>query len=71
MLASDATHFYENVEADQPYREVIDVRAALDGFAALRWLAGPSGLLVPGHDAAVMTRFPRALPAHDFVVRLD
>ena len=71
VLASDATHFYENLEADSPYREVIDVRAALDGFAALRALAGASGLIVPGHDPAVMTRFPRALADHDFIVRLD
>ena len=71
VLASDATHFYENLETNSPYREVIDVRAGLDGYAKLRALASTPELIVPGHDPAVMQRFPAAPGGEGFVVRLD
>ncbi|MHC1558940.1 N-acyl homoserine lactonase family protein [Actinomycetospora sp. C-140] len=53
VLASDAAHFHENLDADHPppiLHSVPDVHAAFD---RLRELAGPDGLVVPGHDPAV------------------
>jgi glyoxylase-like metal-dependent hydrolase (beta-lactamase superfamily II) len=58
VLASDSTHFYENFEQNRPFPIVFDVGAMLDGFDTLRRLAGPRGHVIPGHDPAVLARFP-------------
>ena len=42
-----------------------------EAYDTLRELAGPGAHLVPGHDAEVMTRYPRVEgPAHDFAVEI-
>ena len=51
VVASDATHYYENIETGRPFPIVYDVGAMLDGFDTLRRLAGPGGVVVPGHHA--------------------
>ncbi len=60
VLASDASHFYENFEARKPFVIVADVEKMLRGFDRLRELAGTDGRIVPGHDPLVLTRFPQA-----------
>ena len=50
MLASDASHYYENMEATRPFPIVFDVPAMIAGYDRLRSLAGPGGVIVPGHD---------------------
>ncbi|HUZ00136.1 MAG TPA: N-acyl homoserine lactonase family protein [Thermomicrobiaceae bacterium] len=67
ILASDATHFYANLEEDRPFSFVNDLPASYDAFDRLRELAGPSGVIVPGHDPLVMERFPPAGPGLDGV----
>ena len=62
VLASDATHFYANLEEDRPFSFVNDLPASYDAFDRLRELAGSSGVIVPGHDPLVMERFPPAGP---------
>ena len=62
VLASDATHYYRNIEADRPYSAVESVSAAHAAFDRLRDLAGPTGDIVPGHDPAVLQRYPPAGP---------
>ncbi|SDZ11880.1 Glyoxylase, beta-lactamase superfamily II [Jannaschia faecimaris] len=56
-LASDATHFYENVLAEKPFPIVADVGEMLDGFATLRRLASRTELIIPGHDPLVRELF--------------
>lgn len=63
VVASDATHYYENIETGRPFPIVYDVGAMLDGFDTLRRLAGPGGVVVPGHDPMVFERHPAADPA--------
>jgi len=58
VLASDATHYYENIELGRPFPIVFDVGAMLDGYDRLRRLAGSAGAIVPGHDPLVFERFP-------------
>ncbi|AZW11452.1 MBL fold hydrolase [Bordetella bronchiseptica] len=58
VLASDASHFYENLEAARPFPLVADVAEMLDGFERLVRAAGSPSHVVPGHDPAVMTRYP-------------
>ena len=63
VLASDATHYYENMDSGRPFPIVHDVGAMLDGFDTLRRLAGPHGVIVPGHDPLVFERHAAADPS--------
>jgi glyoxylase-like metal-dependent hydrolase (beta-lactamase superfamily II) len=70
VLASDAAHFYENLDGDRPFSTVhslADMYGALDRVHAL---AGPGGVVVPGHDPAVMDRFPAVAGLEGVAVRL-
>ena len=58
VLASDATHFYENYLTGKPFPIVADVGEMLDGFGTLRRLASAPELIVPGHDPLVRDLFP-------------
>jgi glyoxylase-like metal-dependent hydrolase (beta-lactamase superfamily II) len=72
VLASDAVHFYEELERDRPFAVVADLAAMYEAYDTLRDLAGaPGSQLVPGHDAAVMERYPRVDgPAGAFAVEV-
>ena len=60
VLASDASHFYDNVEENAPYPIVHDVAGMLAGFTKLRSLASSPNHIIPGHDPEVMDRYPAA-----------
>lgn len=60
VLASDATHFYENIEADRPYSIVDHLPSMYAAFDTVRALADGDELVVPGHDPLVLERFPCA-----------
>ena len=62
VLASDATHFYENVHGGKLFPIVVDAEAMLRGFDTLRALASAPELIVPGHDPLVRDLFPEAGP---------
>jgi glyoxylase-like metal-dependent hydrolase (beta-lactamase superfamily II) len=71
VLASDSTHYYENAASGRPFPIVFDLGAMVDGWDTLRRLAGPGGVVVPGHDPAVLDRHPAADPAlHGTAVRI-
>ncbi|MCA0873146.1 N-acyl homoserine lactonase family protein [Seohaeicola saemankumensis] len=69
VLASDASHFYENMYARKPFPIVVDVQNMLDGFDRLHVLASRPELIVPGHDPLVRSYF--APGAADYIHRLD
>lgn len=69
VLASDASHFYENLWARKPFPIVVDVEDMLTGFDTLERLASKPELIVPGHDPLVREYFPGEL--EDFIHRLD
>lgn len=69
VLASDASHYYENFWHNKPFPIVVDLQDMLDGFGTLRDLASRQDLIVPGHDPLVFDYFARG-PA-EFIVRLD
>jgi len=60
VLASDAAHLYENLEADRPTWIVHSLPDMYDAFDRVRELAGDGGVIVPGHDPEVVRRFPAA-----------
>lgn len=58
VIASDAIHFYDEMEKDRPYWVFHDLEGMYRGFQLLRELeAEPTSHVVAGHDPAVMTRF--------------
>jgi glyoxylase-like metal-dependent hydrolase (beta-lactamase superfamily II) len=72
VLASDATHYYENMEAGRPFPIVFDVGAMVEGYDRMRRLASSSDAIVPGHDPLVLTRYPPARPGLEgMAARLD
>ncbi len=58
VLASDNAYLYENLETRTPIAQTLDPAANLAAQQRMRELAGTSGVVVPGHDPAVFTRFP-------------
>jgi glyoxylase-like metal-dependent hydrolase (beta-lactamase superfamily II) len=72
VLASDASHFYANMNEGRPFPIVADVTKMVDGWRRLRELASRPEYVIPGHDPLVMTRYeaPSAALA-GIVVRLD
>src|SRR5699024_590832 len=56
VLASDASHFYENHEHDKPYGVVHELSLIYTAFDKLYTLAEPDGTIVPGHDPSVPNR---------------
>jgi glyoxylase-like metal-dependent hydrolase (beta-lactamase superfamily II) len=59
VLASDALHFYEELEGDRPFAVLSDLAEMYAGYDLLRELASIGATVVPGHDATVLDRFPR------------
>lgn len=59
VLASDASHYYENIEGERPFPIVFNVVDMLEGHRRLTALAGATTRLVPGHDPEVLARYPR------------
>lgn len=58
VLASDALHFYEEVERDRPFAILADLPAMYLAYDTLAQLAvQPNTRLVAGHDPLVRTRF--------------
>jgi glyoxylase-like metal-dependent hydrolase (beta-lactamase superfamily II) len=58
VLASDASHYYENMDDARPFPIVFDVGAMLEGHDTVRRLASPTSAVVPGHDPQVLERYP-------------
>jgi glyoxylase-like metal-dependent hydrolase (beta-lactamase superfamily II) len=72
VVASDAAHYYENMEARRPYSTVFNVGEMTQGWARLRELADSPAHIVPGHDPEVLARYPAARKGLEGIVaRLD
>jgi glyoxylase-like metal-dependent hydrolase (beta-lactamase superfamily II) len=72
VLASDVSHFYENMETGRPFTTAFHVGEMLEGFETLAELAPSPQHIVPGHDPEVMRRYPAASRELEGVaVRLD
>ncbi len=70
VLASDATHFYANMDRQKPFPVFDSVEGVLEGVETMHRLAGPGGLIVPGHDPDVLRRFAKSRPGTDDIVLL-
>ena len=72
VLASDASHFYANMEEVRPFPIVFSVADMVSGYHRLRELADSPGHIIPGHDPLVLARYPAAAKGLEGIVaRLD
>jgi glyoxylase-like metal-dependent hydrolase (beta-lactamase superfamily II) len=72
VLASDASHFYANMEQARPFPIVFSVADMVAGYERLRALAGAPERIIPGHDPLVLHRYPAPSKALEGIVaRLD
>jgi len=72
VLAADATHFYENMRAGNPFPVIYSLADMMEGYDKLRALADGNDLIVPGHDPLVLDLYPPAGPGLEGIaVRLD
>jgi glyoxylase-like metal-dependent hydrolase (beta-lactamase superfamily II) len=60
LLASDAVHYYEEMERDRPFSIVAELPAMYAAFDIIGEMAQDGRTsIVAGHDPAVLDRFPR------------
>jgi glyoxylase-like metal-dependent hydrolase (beta-lactamase superfamily II) len=72
VLASDASHFYENFEKGKVFPVTVDIADVLAGYGRIVALAGSPARVVPGHDPLVLQRYPALSAATEGIVhRLD
>jgi glyoxylase-like metal-dependent hydrolase (beta-lactamase superfamily II) len=72
VLAADASHLYTHIDAGRVFPLVYNVEEVVEGYETLKKLASAPRHVVPGHDPAVLTRYPAAKPGLEgWVARLD
>ncbi len=71
VLASDASHYYENFLHSKPFPIVVDLEDMLNGFTIIQSLADSTDHVIPGHDPSVRKLYPAVLGGDDSIVRLD
>lgn len=72
VLASDASHFYANMERDASFPIVYNMFDMLEGFRQMQKLATSQRHIIPGHDPLVLSRFPPSFAGSEgWIARLD
>ncbi len=72
VIASDAAHYYANMEDRNPFPAVYHVGENLQSFDTAYDLAESPDHVIPGHDPLVMQRYPAPAPELEGIaVRLD
>jgi glyoxylase-like metal-dependent hydrolase (beta-lactamase superfamily II) len=72
VLASDASHYYANIEGGLPYPVTYNIAEVLEGYRRVYELADSREHVIPGHDPLVLERYPAPNPdLEGWVVRLD
>lgn len=73
ILASDAVHYYDELEQERPFAVLDSLADMYRGYERIReWLQRPGAVVIPGHDPDVMNRFaPVDASDPSFAVRID
>ena len=72
VLASDVSHFYENIDQGRPFPVCVNIAETLESYELVRAAAPSPAHIVPGHDPLVMQLYPAVSPALEGIaVRLD
>jgi glyoxylase-like metal-dependent hydrolase (beta-lactamase superfamily II) len=59
VLASDASHYYRNMNEGNPFIALNNIPEMLDGYDTIRRLASSPRLILPGHDPEVLKLYPQ------------
>jgi glyoxylase-like metal-dependent hydrolase (beta-lactamase superfamily II) len=59
IIASDNMYLYENLDKRAPIAQTLDADSNLKAQDRMKQLASNPRLIVPGHDPAIFTRFPK------------
>ena len=62
VVASDTTHFYENMMTGRPFTTAFHIGLMLEAYDTLRAQAPTPQHIVPGHDPLVMKFYPPPQP---------
>jgi glyoxylase-like metal-dependent hydrolase (beta-lactamase superfamily II) len=68
VLASDNMYLYENLDKHLPIAQTFDAASNLAAQDKMKTLVRDPRFVIPGHDPAVLTRFPKVA---DAVVRIE
>lgn len=68
VLASDASHFYRNMDENKPYPITFHIGDMLEGYRRLDALADSHDHIIPGHDPEVLKRYPAPEEALEGIV---
>jgi glyoxylase-like metal-dependent hydrolase (beta-lactamase superfamily II) len=72
VLASDASHYYDNMANHRPFPVVYNVGDMLAAYETAYKLADAPHLVIPGHDPQVFDRFPaHSKETQGWIARLD
>ena len=58
VLASDTLHFAAYLTSEDVFPMFADYADVVEGYRRLRTLAGPGGIILPGHDPSVLDDYP-------------
>lgn len=58
VLASDAAHYYRNLEERNPFPSIFNCGEMMEGYRRIDELADSRAHVVPGHDPEVLVRYP-------------
>lgn len=58
VLASDAAHYYENLEKQNPFPAIFNREDMINGYHLINRLSDQYENIIPGHDPQVCQRFP-------------
>ena len=67
ILASDAVHYYEELERDRPFSIVASLADMYAAFDQIRELAEAGARVVAGHDPHVAERFGHPADPHNVI----
>ncbi|MGJ5134906.1 N-acyl homoserine lactonase family protein [Bradyrhizobium oligotrophicum] len=65
VLASDAAHYYANLQGRSPFPIVLNIGDMIQGWEIIERLAGHPDRFIPGHDPLVTELYPRVSEAAD------
>jgi glyoxylase-like metal-dependent hydrolase (beta-lactamase superfamily II) len=72
VLASDTSHYYDNIRLRRPFPGLVDVAKVFDAWDAISSAADSFDHIVPGHDPLVMKLYPSpSAELEGVVARLD
>lgn len=72
VVASDASHFYANMEQSRAFPIMHSLADTLEGYQRLWELASTRSNVIPGHDPIILERYPAPSSGLEgIVVRLD